>query len=52
MKRVLKAYAWWAIGVVSAIALAWAYHRRIAGGVPSSLVEPVPAPEPSVEQDA
>lgn len=40
MKGVLKAYVWWAAGVVSAIALAWAYHRRIAGGEP---VEQPPA---------
>lgn len=40
MKRVLSAYVWWAVGILSAIALAWAYHRRIAGGGP---VEQPPA---------
>lgn len=48
MKRALIAYGWWAAGVLSAIALAWAYHRRIAGGMNTLEPDHTPAADEHV----
>jgi hypothetical protein len=37
VREPLKAYLWWLLGIASAVALAWAYHRRLT-------VQPAPPP--------
>ena len=47
MRRALKAYGVWALGVLSAVALAWAYHRRLsAQPTPPPPDKPEPPSEP------
>jgi hypothetical protein len=52
VREALKAYLWWVLGIASAVALAWAYHRRLTAQLAPAGQESPPAPPPGGDSES